>query len=87
MGNDPWTYFGLWPKRDIERVQALLVSLDVRSQVNEVRESQERLMAWHAWDATSDDPHLGYDLRIHREDLDVVGTKIVEMFPERKFEV
>ncbi len=83
--DDLWVYYGLWSAKDIERVSTLLKSLDVRFYTQETTESEERLQNWCAWDPTSPQPFVGYDLWIHEEDTEKVGFQIVNMFPERKF--
>lgn len=85
MANDPFTYFGLWSGREIQRASDLLVSLQVRFETGKFTTTEEDLREWCAWDATSPDPYTGFNLWIHSDDLPMVGTKIVDMFPERKF--
>jgi len=46
---DPWEYWGLWSKKDIERVSHLLTSLDVRFSYSEIERSEEMLRDWCAW--------------------------------------
>ncbi len=46
---------------------------------------QKRLKDWCAWDASAENPNVGYHLDIWSEDLPKVSDKIVSMFPERKF--
>ena len=80
------TYFGLWSKRKVDQAATLLDSLGVRYEVlPEDDIEQERLENWCAWDPTAENPHTGYHLDVWSEDYDKVGSKIVEMFPERKF--
>ena len=86
MSHDPWTYFGLWGERDVKKASTLLTSLGVRFEIFDQHETEKRLKDWCAWDPTSTNPNTGFNLYIHDEDLDKVGYKIVEMFPERKFE-
>jgi hypothetical protein len=57
----------------------------VRYEVNERVEDQEILEDWCAWDVTAMEPNIGFDLWIWSSDLPKVGSKIVEIFPERKF--
>ena len=85
MGSEPATYFGLWSARDIQKVSDLLTQLNVRFDTNEYDATEEVLRDWCAWDATSPNPNAGYDLWIHSDGLTIVDTKIVDMFPERKF--
>lgn len=85
MSYVPTTYFGLWSAKDIQRVSALLSQLEVRFEINEYEASQEMLEDWCAWDDSAASPNTGFDLWIFTDDLDKVGYKIVEMFPERKF--
>ena len=81
------TNFGLWSKRKLDEVAALLDGLGVRYEViQETGLSKDRLESWHAWDVAADDPHVGFHLEIRTEDLPKVGYKIVEMFPERRFD-
>jgi hypothetical protein len=82
------TYFGLWSARDINRVSSLLEELHVRFEINtEQNLPKDRLEAWLAWDEGSHDPHMGFHLWIQDEDVPRVGTKIVDLFPLRKFEL
>ncbi len=69
----------------MQRVSDLLTSLKFRFQVSEYGATDDVLKDWLAWDPTSADPNKGFDLWVHSVDLPVVGNKIVEMFPERKF--
>jgi hypothetical protein len=46
---------------------------------------QKVLEDWCAWDATAENPYTGFDLWICFADLQKLGTKLVEKFPERKF--
>jgi hypothetical protein len=78
-------YFGVWSYRDIKTVSDLLNALEVRFEINEYETTQEVLEEWHAWDPTSQQPNIGFDLWINWDDLPKVGDKIVIMFPERKF--
>ena len=80
------TYFGVYSAAQSERVSELLDSLAVRYRFVREEQDEERLKAWTAWDPTSSNPREGHELFIHSEDLDKVGTKIVEMYPERKFD-
>lgn len=82
---DETTYFGLWSGAQRARVAQLLSSLGVRFEFQEVEESEKRLRAWCAWDETSARTLTGYELSIYKADLDKLGTKLVELFPERKF--
>ena len=79
------TYFGLWSSAQRERVMQLLLSLGVRFEFEEVDESEERLRAWCAWDESSARSRKGYELSVYNSDLDKLGTRLVELFPERKF--
>ena len=81
------TNFGLWSERKLDEVTALLDRLDVRYEVTQETDlSQDRLESWCAWDAEADNPHIGFHLDIWTEDLPKVGNRIVEIFPERRFE-
>ncbi|HEY1710213.1 MAG TPA: hypothetical protein VGG10_18225 [Rhizomicrobium sp.] len=80
------TYFGLWPKRKLETVSTLLNELGVRYEVTEFPTDRETLVNWEAWDSSADNPMMGYDLWIFTDDLPKIGTRIVELFPERKFD-
>jgi hypothetical protein len=79
------TYFGVWSAAQAARVSELLDSLGVRYEFVIEEQSEERLRAWSAWDSTSSKPNDGYELYIHSDDLGKVGTRIVELYPERKF--
>lgn len=82
---NPTTYFGLWSATKVKAVSELLRHLGVSFEVDKERVDQERLEQWCAWDPTADEPHLGFNLWIRTSDLEKVGTKIVDAFPERKF--
>jgi len=61
--------------------------LGVRYEVDEEDNvDQARLEDWCAWDPEAENPHLAFDLWIFSADLPRLGTKLVEVFPERKFE-
>ena len=79
------THFGVYSAAQAARLSDLLQSLDVRYEFVIEEQSEERLRDWTAWDPTAAKPHDGHELFIHSGDLDKVGTKIVEMYPERKF--
>jgi hypothetical protein len=79
------TYFGVYSAAQAARLSALLESLDVRYEFVIEEQSEQRLRDWTAWDPAAAKPREGHELFIHSDDLDKVGTKIVEMYPERKF--
>ena len=79
------TYFGVWSTAQAARVSDLLDSLGVRYEYSIEEQSEERLRAWTAWDPASANPHQGHELFIHHDDLEKVGTRIVELYPERSF--
>jgi len=83
--DDPWTYFGVWSAVQIARVSQLLKDVGAEFRVEIEEQSEERLKEWTAWDPTAENPREGHELWIHARDLDKVGTKIVELYPERKF--
>ena len=71
--------FDLWSAPDIQTVLDPLTSPRARFELNdESGRSEEDLKLWWA-------PHTVFHLWIHSEDRSKVGTKIVEMFPERLF--
>jgi hypothetical protein len=78
-------YFGVYSALQAERVSELLQGLGVRYEFIRQEQDEERLKAWAAWNPTASNPREGHELFIHSDDLDKVGTKIVEMYPERKF--
>ena len=79
------TYFGLWSATKAARVSELLDSLGVRYEFIIQENSEQVLRASLAWDQTSTNPYEGHELFIHSDDLEKVGTRIVELYPERKF--
>ena len=80
------TYFGVFSAAQAARVSELLESLGVRFEFVRQEQDEERLKAWTAWDPAAASPLEGHELFIHSDDLDKVGTTIVDIFPERKFE-
>ncbi len=78
------TYFGVYSTSQAARVSELLESLSVRFEFVRQEQDEERLKAWTAWDPDASNPREGHELFIHSDDLDTVGTKIVDMYPERK---
>jgi hypothetical protein len=82
---EPTTYFGLYSPSQRARVIELLTSLSVRFEFFAVQESEERLRDWTAWDESCATTHEGFELWICSADLDKLGTKLVELYPERKF--
>ena len=80
------TYFGVFSASQAAHVSELLNSLDVRFEFVREEQDEERLRAWNAWDASAANSREGHELFIHSDDLDTVGTKIVDMYPERKFD-
>jgi hypothetical protein len=67
-------------------VIALLRRLGVRYEFVESDETEERLRNWTAWDQSSAATMVGYELWITSADLDKSGTKLVELYPEGKFD-
>lgn len=63
------------------RLIGLLLCLGVRCTFTEVTESEKRLRAWTAWDESSAPSFVGCELYIQSGDLDVFGTKLVELYP------
>jgi hypothetical protein len=80
------TYFGVFSASQAARVSELLNSLGLRFEFVRQEQDEERLRAWTARDASASNPREGHELFIHSDDLDKVGTKIVDMYPERKFD-
>ena len=79
------TYFGVYSASQAARVSELLERLSVRFEFRREEQSEERLREWTAWDPEASNPREGHELYVHSDDLDKVGTKIVDMYPERKF--
>jgi hypothetical protein len=72
---------------DVHTETDLLTSLGARFELNEESDGdEENLKSWSAWDEASPAPYAVFHLWIHNDDLSVVGTKIVEMFPERLYD-
>jgi hypothetical protein len=82
---EPTTYLGLWSAAGISEVCELLRSLDARFYRVASRYPEDDLRNWCAWDPSAADPYVGYDLWVHSNDLEKVGTRIVDRFPERQF--
>jgi hypothetical protein len=80
------TYFGVFSASQAARVSELLDALGIRYEFVRQDEDEKRLRAWTAWDPTASKPREGHELFIHSDDVDRVGSKIIEMYPERKFE-
>jgi hypothetical protein len=80
------TYFGVFSASQAARVSELLESLGVRFEFVREEQNEERLKTWKAWEPAASNPREGHELFIHSDDLDTVGTKIVDMYPERKFD-
>ena len=83
---DDATYFGLFSANQHAEVIRLLDGLRIRYTFEKVNETDERLRAWTAWDDSSSASLVGYDLFVNSADLDRLGTKLVELYPERRFE-
>jgi hypothetical protein len=79
------TYFGVFSAAQAASVSRLLEGLGVRYEFWVQDQSEERLRAWVAWDSDAARPQEGHELFIHSSDLDKVGTRIVEMYPERNY--
>lgn len=82
---NPSTYFGLYSPKQRSQLVALLSSLGIRFEFVATRESEERFREWTAWDESSAASLEGYELFILSSYLDKLGTKLVDLFPERKF--
>lgn len=79
------TYFGVFSASQAARVSDALNTLGVRYEFVPEEQSEERLRAWSAWDASAANPNEGHELFIHSGDLNKVRTTIIDMYPERKF--
>ena len=79
------TNFGLFSKSNMDRVAALLDSLNVRYYFEEETGTEEVLREWEAWDELAAKPHKVYNLWTHHDDYNKIGTAIVNLLPERKF--
>jgi len=79
------TNFGLFSKRNMDRVAAVLDSLGVRYYFEEEIRSEEVLREWEAWDERAAEPRKAYNLWTHHDDYNKIGTAIVDLLPERKF--
>jgi hypothetical protein len=75
------TYFGVFSAAQATRVSELLEGLGVRYEFIFDKQSEERLSSWGAYDPTASDRHVGHELFIHDDDVGVVGSKIVDMYP------
>ncbi len=80
------SYFGVFSASQAARLSQLLDGLGVRYEFVREGQNERRLRAWTAWDPTASNPREGQELFIHFDDLNTVGTKIVEMYPKRKCE-
>ena len=79
------TYFGVFPAAQAARISQMLDGLAVRYEFVVQVQSEERLRAWMAWASDGAVPHHGHELFIHSDDLDTVGERILELYPERQF--
>lgn len=78
-------YFGLWSAQDIRIVAELLKDRHVRFKITEdSTRDEENLRAWCAWNEDSPEPHRAFNLWVHDDDFDAVGTSIVDRFPQRR---
>jgi hypothetical protein len=82
---EPSTYFGLYSPHQRARASDLLARIGVRFEFIQVEETEDRLRSWTAWDESSASNRTGYELFIRSADLDLLGTQLVDLFPERKF--
>jgi hypothetical protein len=80
------TNFGLFSKRNRDRVATLLDSLGVRYYFEEETQKEEVLREWEAWDELAAEPYKVYQLWTHFDDYNKIGTAIVDLLPERKFD-
>jgi hypothetical protein len=82
---NPTTYFGLYSDKQRVQLLELLTSLGIRFEFVLAHESEETLREWTAWDESSADTCEGFHLFILSAHLEKLGTKLVELFPDRKF--
>jgi len=82
---NPSTYFGLYSEKQRVQLLDLLTSLGIRFEFVLTHESEEILREWTAWDDSSAKTLEGFHLFVLSADLEKLGTKLVELFPERKF--
>jgi hypothetical protein len=80
------TYFDVFSASQAAHISQLLEALNVRFKFVREEHDEERLKTWTAWDPTASNPREGHELFIHSDDLGRVGSKIVDMYPERKFD-
>ncbi len=80
------TFFGVWSRSRLCEAKELLNSLGIRFEVIEEGLDRKTLKRWCAWDPAANQPHIGFNLYIWTADLPTLGTKLVEAFPERKFD-
>ncbi len=83
--NEPTSYYGLFSENQRLLLVSLLDRLGVRYEFVQVAESLERLREWTALDESSATSLVGFELFIRSEDVELVGTKLVELFPSRTF--
>ncbi len=81
----PQSYYGLFSPSQRVRLGELLAGLGVRHEFVQVEESEERLREWGALDASSASSNVGFELFIRSDDRELLGSQLVEMFPERRF--
>jgi hypothetical protein len=79
------TNFGLFSKRNMDRVAVVLDSLGVRYFFEEEIGTEAVLREWEAWDEYAAEPGKVYNLWTHYDDYNKIGTAIVDLLPERKF--
>jgi len=78
------TNFGLFSRRDMQQVTALLDSLGVRFYFEEEIGTEEVLKDWKAWDEVAAEPCKVYNLWTHYDDYNKIGYSIVDLLPERQ---
>jgi hypothetical protein len=81
---DNSTYFGLFSRKQRTEVDSLLTALGVRYEFEEAHLTEQQLRDGMAWDDSSAGSLVGYDNFVHNDDLNILGMKLVELYPERK---
>ncbi len=85
MDDDPWTFFGTWSLKDKLVVESILNRLEVNFHVTESAEGEEILRGWYAWDPEAENPHMGYHVWVHNDDIHKIGNELKDNFPEREY--
>jgi hypothetical protein len=78
--DDPWTFFGTWSKRDIEKIRELLQPKGIDYYTNSYIADKEVIVESYAWDESAENPYFVEDLWIFDFHIPKIGNILKKIF-------